>query len=49
MWGSDWPVCLFAGAYERTFRVVDDYAARLTAAERDALFGGNAAKFYGVA
>ncbi|MFN5804280.1 MAG: amidohydrolase family protein [Opitutia bacterium] len=49
MWGSDWPVCLFAGAYERTFRVVDDYAVRLTAAERDALFGGNAAKFYGVA
>ncbi len=49
MWGSDWPVCLFAGAYERTFRVVEHYAAQLTPAERDGLFGVNAAKFYRIA
>ncbi|MGA0132759.1 MAG: amidohydrolase family protein [Opitutales bacterium] len=48
MWGSDWPVCLFAGAYVRTHEVVEAYAAGLSAAERDGLFGGNAARFYGV-
>jgi L-fuconolactonase len=46
MYGSDWPVCLFAGSYEEAFRLVDDYARRLTEAERAGLFGGNCAKFY---
>jgi L-fuconolactonase len=46
MYGSDWPVCLFAGSYEQAFRLVDDYARGLTEAERAGLFGGNAAKFY---
>ncbi|NBV49178.1 MAG: amidohydrolase, partial [Verrucomicrobia bacterium] len=46
MYGSDWPVCLFAGSYEQAFRLVDDYARGLTAAERDGLFGGNCRKFY---
>jgi L-fuconolactonase len=48
MWGSDWPVCLLAGSYERIFRVIDDYARHLTPAQRDGLFGGNCARFYGV-
>jgi L-fuconolactonase len=46
MYGSDWPVCLFAGSYEQAFRLVDDYARQLSDAERAGLFGGNAAKFY---
>lgn len=46
MYGSDWPVCLFAGSYERAFRLVDGYAAHLTTAERDGLFGLNCARFY---
>jgi L-fuconolactonase len=46
MYGSDWPVCLFAGSYEQAFRLVDDYARGLTAAERAGLFGGNCQKFY---
>lgn len=49
MWGSDWPVCLLAGGYEQTFRLVDDYARGLPQAERDGLFGANCAKFYGIA
>lgn len=46
MYGSDWPVCLFAGSYEQAFRLVDDYARGLTDAERAGLFGGNCSRFY---
>ncbi len=46
MYGSDWPVCLFAGSYEQAFRLVDDYARGLTDPERTGLFGGNCARFY---
>ncbi len=48
MFGSDWPVCLVAGSYARVVAAVDDYAARLSMHEREALFGGNAARFYGI-
>jgi L-fuconolactonase len=46
MYGSDWPVCLFAGSYEQAYRLVDDYARGLTDEQRAGLFGGNAAAFY---
>jgi L-fuconolactonase len=46
MWGSDWPVCLFAGSYREVFELVESYAAQFTNAERVALFGGNCARFY---
>ena len=46
MYGSDWPVCLFAGSYEQAFRLIDDYACGLTDAEKAGLFGGNCARFY---
>ena len=46
MYGSDWPVCLFAGSYEQAYRLVDDYARGLTAAERAGLLGANCARFY---
>lgn len=46
MFGSDWPVCLLAGSYEQVYRLVEEYAAPLPAAAREALFGGNAARFY---
>jgi L-fuconolactonase len=48
MFGSDWPVCLVAATYERVLGVVDEYAAALSADERGGLFGGNAARFYGL-
>jgi len=48
MFGSDWPVCLIAAPYERVLGVVDEYAAALSADERDGLFGGNAARCYGL-
>jgi L-fuconolactonase len=48
MFGSDWPVCLLAANYEQTFALVDEYTRSLPPAAREALFGGNAARFYGV-
>ncbi len=46
MIGSDWPVCTVAGDYARTMAVVNDYVARRPAAERDAVLGGNAIRFW---
>ncbi len=48
MFGSDWPVCLLAGSYERVFRLSENYARGLSAGQRADLFGGNAARFYGI-
>ncbi len=48
MFGSDWPVCLLAGSYERVFALVDDYTRQLTREARAKFFGDNAARFYGV-
>jgi L-fuconolactonase len=47
MFGSDWPVCLLAASYEQVFAVLDQYSSQFSNAERDALFGANAARFYG--
>ena len=48
MFGSDWPVCLLAAGYERWFEAAQALTAGLTPAERDAVFGGTAAGFYGL-
>jgi L-fuconolactonase len=44
--GSDWPVCTLAGDYERVMDVVAGFLAGRPAAERDAVLGGNAARFW---
>lgn len=44
MWGSDWPVCLFAASYEQCLRLVEEYAA----GNHADIFGGNCARFYGL-
>jgi L-fuconolactonase len=46
MIGSDWPVCTLAGAYPAVIDIVRDYTARLSPEDRDAIFGGTAARFY---
>ncbi|MFP5237592.1 MAG: amidohydrolase family protein [Acidobacteriota bacterium] len=46
MIGSDWPVCALAGGYADTIRIVTDYISRLSAAEQDAILGGNCERFY---
>jgi len=45
LWGSDWPVLNLAGDYARWFRLADALTG-LSDAERAAVFGGNAARFY---
>jgi L-fuconolactonase len=46
MIGSDWPVCTVAADYATTMAVVVDYVSRLSAAEREAVLGGNARRFW---
>ena len=48
MFGSDWPVCLLAGSYERVFGLVENYVRQLSADIHAKFFGGNAARFYGL-
>ena len=48
MWGSDWPVCLYASAYERWWEALLQWTSGWKEADREAFFGGNAARFYGV-
>lgn len=46
MFGSDWPVCLLAGSYQRVFAVVDNFLTEHASAAREAVLGENAARFY---
>ncbi|MCK1981325.1 MULTISPECIES: amidohydrolase family protein [Peribacillus] len=47
LFGSDWPVCLSAGCYEDTVRVINgNLPETLTQAEVDGIFSGNAEAFY---
>lgn len=49
MYGSDWPVCELAASYERQFAALDECVGEVSASEREAVFGGTAARFYGLA
>lgn len=47
MFGSDWPVCLCAGSYDRVIGAVQEIlAAKLDRDSESKLFGGNAKRFY---
>jgi L-fuconolactonase len=48
MVGSDWPVCLVASGYSQWFEVLRRYFGSFAEAEREAVFGGNAVKIYGL-
>lgn len=47
MFGSDWPVCLLAGGYQRAREVIQKYVGELSTAQQEQIFGGNAKGFYG--
>jgi L-fuconolactonase len=49
MWGSDWPVVDLAGGYRRWVAATDALLAGLSADDREAIRGGNARRFYGLA
>lgn len=46
IWGSDWPVMTLAGDYQEWVELCDLALAGLTAEERDAVYWGNACRFY---
>jgi L-fuconolactonase len=46
MFGSDWPVCLLAGTYERAKQMIENYVQKLANLEKEKIFGLNAARFY---
>lgn len=48
LFGSDWPVCLLAGTYEDSIRIVDDKLADFNQQELNGFWGDNAVKFYGL-
>ncbi|MFL9881153.1 amidohydrolase family protein [Herbaspirillum rhizosphaerae] len=49
MFGSDWPVCLLAASYEKVAQLVADWAdANLSGDEQTQLWGGTAARCYGI-
>ena len=48
MFGSDWPVCLLAAEYGQVVELIESHTEQLSASERDDVFGGNAADFYGL-
>jgi L-fuconolactonase len=49
MFGSDWPVCLLAASYDQVIIAAEELTAGLSGAERAAVFGGTAARAYGLA
>ena len=49
LFGSDWPVCLVACAYDAWVTLVREYVARLSADEQRAILGGTATRVYGLA
>ncbi|MDT7676649.1 MAG: L-fuconolactonase, partial [Pseudonocardiales bacterium] len=48
MFGSDWPVCLLAADYRGVVELARDQTAALSPAEQAAVFGGTAARWYGL-
>jgi L-fucono-1,5-lactonase len=48
MFGSDWPVCLLASSYADVTSAARDLTAALTREEQALVFGGTAARVYGL-
>ncbi|GAB2794119.1 amidohydrolase family protein [Streptomyces daliensis] len=48
MFGSDWPVCGLAASYGEVHALAEHATSHLSAAERAAVFGTNAARTYGI-
>ncbi|MFF0362195.1 amidohydrolase [Streptomyces sp. NA02536] len=48
LFGSDWPVCTLRADYATVLGIADTLTAGLSPAEKDAVFGGNAVRVYGL-
>jgi L-fuconolactonase len=49
MFGSDWPVCLLVASYAEVADIIERWASRLSAMDREWIWGGTAAHVYGLA
>ncbi len=49
MFGSDWPVCELAGSYRQVYEALVVALGPISDDERSNIFGGTAARFYGLA
>ncbi len=49
MFGSDWPACELGATYEEVYQALLETLGPLSAGEREAIFGGTAARFYRLA
>ncbi|GFE63674.1 amidohydrolase family protein [Litoreibacter roseus] len=48
MWGSDWPVCRLQAEYDDWRGMAEDFVSHLSAEDQAQIFGGTAARFYGL-
>ncbi|MEO6681543.1 MAG: amidohydrolase family protein [Ginsengibacter sp.] len=48
MFGSDWPVCLLGADFREVCEILESNTSYLTNEEKQKLWGGNAATFYGL-
>lgn len=48
MFGSDWPVCTLAARYEQVLDLLSEQLNLLSESEKEAIWGGNAIRFYGL-
>lgn len=46
IWGSDWPVCTLTSTYDAWCAATDQLLNGINGTERNAIFGGNAARIY---
>jgi L-fuconolactonase len=46
MYGSDWPVCLVGGSYEKVLDIVQEYFQSYSKEDQVKIFKTNATKFY---
>jgi len=46
LYGSDWPVCLLAGAYKEVFQIIENYFQDFSEEDRLKIMGGNAIRIY---
>ena len=48
LFGSDWPVCLLAATYREVKQLIEEYVKGFSRIDKEKIFGGNAAHFYGL-
>ena len=44
--GSDWPVCLVAGSYNKVYEVIEKFVHQLPKSDQEKIFGLNTLQFY---